>query len=101
MHFDRRLAELSGNVKGLSEEMQSSIRRIDLMSDPLLEWQHQVEEEFRQKCADFEHGCQKISSDIRVNASTVDEIQKRQNQRLQRIEIEFADQLAIGAKTQD
>ena len=47
---ERRLAELSGNFKGLSDEMQAQIRRVDLLDDRRWEWRHQVEEEMQKKC---------------------------------------------------
>ena len=47
---ERRLAELSGNFKGLSDEMQAQIRRVDLLDDRRWEWRHQVEDEMQKKC---------------------------------------------------
>lgn len=91
--LDQRLAELSGNFKGLSDEMQAQIRRVDLMDDRLWEWRHQIEEEFRQKYADFEHSINKVCSGVRVMASANEEGQRRLSQRVQALEEELRDRL--------
>eukprot|EP00930_Biecheleria_cincta_P059361 TRINITY_DN450_c0_g2_i1.p1 TRINITY_DN450_c0_g2~~TRINITY_DN450_c0_g2_i1.p1 ORF type:complete len:1592 (-),score=450.31 TRINITY_DN450_c0_g2_i1:86-4759(-) len=84
--LDRRLAELGGNFKGLSDEMQSQIRRVDLMDDRLWEWRHQMEEELRCKYGEFEQNVQKVASSFRVMQSSIEDGQKRQQQRIQRLE---------------
>lgn len=88
--LDRRLAELGGNYKGLSDEMQSQIRRVDLMDDRLWEWRHQMEEELRSKYGDFEQNVQKVASSFRIMQSSIEDGQKRQQQRIQRLEEEVA-----------
>lgn len=92
--FDQRLAELTGNFKGLSDEMQVQIRRVDLMDDRLWEWRHQLEEEFRQKYTDFEQSIQKVCSGVRVMASANEEGQKRLSQRVQALESELRERLS-------
>ncbi|CAE8655545.1 unnamed protein product [Polarella glacialis] len=93
--LDRRLAELGGNFKGLSDEMQTQIRRVDLMDDRLWEWRHQMEEELRHKYADFEQNVQKVTSGFRIMTASIEENQKRQQQRLQRIEADLGERFAI------
>jgi hypothetical protein len=83
---DRRIAELSGNFKGLSDEMQSQIRRVDQMDSRLWEWRHSMEEEIRGKFSDAETNHQQISSDLRVTHATSDDALKRLNKRLVHIE---------------
>ncbi|CAE7277069.1 psbV, partial [Symbiodinium pilosum] len=62
---ERRLAELSGNFKGLSDEMQAQIRRVDLLDDRRWEWRHQVEEEMQKKCQGYEQQVQALASKLR------------------------------------
>lgn len=84
--LDRRLAELSGNYKGLSDEMQAQIRRLDQMDSRLWEWRHQMEEEVRTKFTEIEQAYQKIQSSLRVSSATNDDLHKRHNQRVLRLE---------------
>uniref|UniRef100_A0A7S4UBT1 Uncharacterized protein n=1 Tax=Alexandrium monilatum TaxID=311494 RepID=A0A7S4UBT1_9DINO len=92
--LDQRLAELTGNFKGLSDEMQAQIRRVDLMDDRLWEWRHHLEEEFRKKYTDFEQSIHKVCSGVRVMASANEEGQKRLFQRVQTLEMEVRERLA-------
>lgn len=83
---DRRIAEMSGNFKGLSDEMQSQIRRIDQMDSRLLERRHQFEEEIRAKFSEIEQNYQQISSSVRVANASNDDNMKRCGRRLVRLE---------------
>eukprot|EP00930_Biecheleria_cincta_P082390 TRINITY_DN72128_c0_g1_i1.p1 TRINITY_DN72128_c0_g1~~TRINITY_DN72128_c0_g1_i1.p1 ORF type:complete len:604 (-),score=138.70 TRINITY_DN72128_c0_g1_i1:19-1830(-) len=84
--YDRRMAELSGNVRGLSDEMQSQLRRIDQMDSRLWEWRHQLEEELRSRLAEVEQALQQGSSAQRVAKATNEEALKKMSQRLLRVE---------------
>jgi len=84
--FDRRLAELSGNYKGLSDEMQAQIKRVDQLDSKLWDFRHQLEEEIRSKMAELEHSQQQASSAIRLANATSDDSLKRYNQRMLRLE---------------
>merc|ERR1719465_3345 len=64
--LDHRLAELSGTYKGLSEEMQTQIRRIDGMETRLWEWRHQLEEEIRGRLAESDMNYARIQSTMRT-----------------------------------
>lgn len=83
---DRRIAEMSGNFKGLSDEMQSQIRRIDQMDSRVSERRHQFEEEIRAKFSDIEQNYQQISSSVRVASASNDDSMKRCGRRLVRLE---------------
>jgi len=97
--LDRRLAELSGNYKGLSDEMQAQIRRLDQMDSRLWEWRHQLEEEVRSKFVDVEQNQQRVSSSVRVMTATNEDMLKRQNQRVQRIESILEERLQVHEET--
>merc|ERR1719401_1414897 len=84
--FDRKLAELSGNYKGLSDEMQAQIRRIDQMDTRLWEWRHQLEDEMRGKFAEVEQSHQQVNSTIRLGNATNEDSMKRVQNRLRRLE---------------
>jgi predicted nucleic acid-binding Zn-ribbon protein len=84
--LDRRLAELSGNCKGLSDEMQAQIRRIDQMDSRLWECRHQIEEEVRGKFAEVEQTCVQMDSRVRTEKAATDDIIKKYNRRLLRLE---------------
>lgn len=92
--FDRRLAELSGNYKGLSDEMQTQIRRIDMMDSRLWEWRHQLEEDMRTKLTEIEHNHQQLTSSSRMTNAASDEALKRYSKRLLRIESLVEERLA-------
>jgi len=85
-NVNRKLAELSGNCKGLSEEMQSQIRRVDQMDARLWEWRHKLDEEIRIKFTELENAHQQVSSLVRVSAASNDDVLNRFNQRLARLE---------------
>lgn len=91
--LDRKLAELSGNIKGLTDEMQSQIRRIDAMDSRLWEWRHEMEEHWRQKSAEIEQNVQVMTSANRVAAANSEDQQKRLNQRLRRLEVNIEERL--------
>eukprot|EP00930_Biecheleria_cincta_P096909 TRINITY_DN88681_c0_g1_i1.p1 TRINITY_DN88681_c0_g1~~TRINITY_DN88681_c0_g1_i1.p1 ORF type:complete len:545 (-),score=122.49 TRINITY_DN88681_c0_g1_i1:115-1749(-) len=84
--LDRRIAEMSGNFKGLSDEMQSQIRRIDQMDSRLAERRHQFEEEIRAKFSEIEQNYQQIASSVRVSTASNDDSMKRCSRRLVRLE---------------
>lgn len=84
--LDRRLAELSGNCKGLSEEMQSQIRRIDQTDSRLWEWRHQLDEDVRAKLSEIEQSYQQVCTSVRVAKATSDDVLKRYAARLVRSE---------------
>eukprot|EP00931_Biecheleriopsis_adriatica_P107436 TRINITY_DN8177_c0_g1_i1.p1 TRINITY_DN8177_c0_g1~~TRINITY_DN8177_c0_g1_i1.p1 ORF type:complete len:599 (+),score=161.53 TRINITY_DN8177_c0_g1_i1:160-1797(+) len=84
--YDRRMAELSGNVKGLSDEMQSQLRRIDQMDSRLWEWRHQLEEELRSRITEVEQAVQQLTSSQRVAKTSNEEALKRLTQRVLRVE---------------
>lgn len=83
---DRRIAELCGNYKGLSDEMQSQIRRIDAMDSRLWEWRQKSDEELRHKLAGLEEGMQTTKSDLRVSKATTDDVLKKLNQKILSLE---------------
>ncbi|CAK9035619.1 unnamed protein product [Durusdinium trenchii] len=47
---EKRLAELDGKVKGLSDELQAQIRQVHLLDDRRWEWKQKLEEELANKC---------------------------------------------------
>merc|ERR1712226_1760683 len=83
---DRKLAELAGNYKGVSEGLQSQIRRIDRMDTQLWEWRKQLEEEMRGKFAETEQNFQRVSSTVRVAKNESVDSFRVANQRLLQVE---------------
>jgi len=98
---DRKLAELSGNYKGLSEEMQAQIRRIDNLDTKLWEWRHQVDEENRSKFAEVEQGLQALASQVRLSNATMEDSFKRFSVRVRRAEQLIEDRLSFGDETNE
>eukprot|EP00928_Gymnodinium_smaydae_P020736 TRINITY_DN1801_c1_g1_i2.p1 TRINITY_DN1801_c1_g1~~TRINITY_DN1801_c1_g1_i2.p1 ORF type:complete len:1329 (+),score=419.28 TRINITY_DN1801_c1_g1_i2:109-3987(+) len=88
---DRKMAELTGTCKGLSDEMQQQIRRIDAFEERLREWRRTVEEEFRQRHGELETQVQKAASDTRMHGTALEEDKKRQHARLTRLESQHQD----------
>mmetsp|Transcript_144245 Transcript_144245/g.250239 ORF Transcript_144245/g.250239 Transcript_144245/m.250239 type:complete len:866 (-) Transcript_144245:136-2733(-) len=99
--LDRRIAELSGHFKGLSEEMQSQIRRVDMMDERLWEWRHQMEEEFQRKYMEFDNHVQKVSSSSRMMHSSLEDAHKKHLQRLHRLESDFNDRMGAREDTRE
>lgn len=99
--LDRRLAELSGHFKGLSEEMQSQIRRVDMMDERLWEWRHQMEEEFQRKYVEFDNHVQKVSSSSRMLHSSLEDAHKKHVKHLHRLESEFNDRIGVHEDTRE
>lgn len=97
--LDRRLTELSGNMRGLSDEMQCQIRRTDQTDSRLLEWRQQIEEETRSKFVGLEQSCQQIGSTVRVTKSNGDDVLKKYNQRLLRLESLMEEHVVSTADT--
>lgn len=99
LKFDRKLAELSGNYKGLSEEMQSQIRRLDGFDTKLWDWRHQVDEENRVKFAEVDSGVQKIMSQLNLNRATSEEAINRMWNRVRRLEEILEERLGMSDET--
>mmetsp|Transcript_52731 Transcript_52731/g.83690 ORF Transcript_52731/g.83690 Transcript_52731/m.83690 type:complete len:545 (+) Transcript_52731:92-1726(+) len=98
--LDRRLAELSGNYKGLSDEMQAQIRRLDQMDSRLWDWRRELEEEVRGKFVELEQNYQKVASSVRVMKDTTADSSKRFEQRLARHECILEERLGAVEELQ-
>lgn len=85
---DRKIAELTGNWKGLSDEMQTQIRRVNDLDKRFWEQWHQLEEELNKKISDMEHSIQKVPTGMRT-VSALEEQHKQHTRRLQRLETDF------------
>lgn len=84
--MDRRLAELAGNFKGLSDEMQAQIRRTDAVETRFWEARQQQDEELRSKLSELEQGFQQASSQMRIAQVAGDDVQRRCGSRLRQLE---------------
>jgi len=94
--FDKKLAELSGNYKGLSDEMVAQIRRIDQMDSRMWEWRHQLEEEMRSKFAEMEQNQQQMASMIRLSSATNEESIKQCKKSIKRLESLMEERLSCN-----
>lgn len=74
---DRRMAELSGSVKGLSDEMQSQLRRVDQIDSKLWDWRRQLEEELRSRLVEVEQSLQQLGSAQRVAKAAAEDAAKK------------------------
>lgn len=92
--LDRRVAELGGSCKGLSEEMQSQIRRVDQMDSQLYAWRQQVDEEIHLKITQIEQSYTQVCSNIRVSRAGSDDQLKRLAARLVRVEEQMEERCA-------
>jgi myosin heavy subunit len=87
--IDRRLAELSGSYKGLTEEVTHQIDKVNQLEDRLLEFKQQMERDFRQKICGLEEQVGTMNSAIRVKYDSLEDMHKKyanHNLRLQKIE---------------
>mmetsp|Transcript_66229 Transcript_66229/g.103424 ORF Transcript_66229/g.103424 Transcript_66229/m.103424 type:complete len:1122 (+) Transcript_66229:64-3429(+) len=89
--LDRKVSELSGTLRGLSDEAQAQIRRADTVDSRLWEFRHGLEEEFRQKLADVGLQLQEMSSNCRIALSASEDVQKRLSGQLKRMEASVQD----------
>jgi len=84
--LDRKMSEVTGALRGLSDEAQAQIRRADSVDTRLWEFRHQLEDEFRQKLKDMSMSIQEISSNHRVTLSAGEDTQKRLSAQVKRID---------------
>ncbi|CAK9108621.1 Hypothetical protein SCF082_LOCUS50511 [Durusdinium trenchii] len=63
---EKRLAELDGKVKGLSDELQAQIRQVHLLDDRRWEWKQKLEEELANKCQALQQQMQALLSSSRT-----------------------------------
>jgi len=84
--LDRKMSELSGTLRGLSDEAQSQIRRADSVDSRLWDFRHQLEEEFRQKLAEMGLQMQDTASSCRLTAAAGDEATRKLAQQVKRLE---------------
>lgn len=92
--FDRRLAELSGNYRGVSDEVQAQIKRVDLLDGRLWEWRKELEEEVNRKCSQLEQHQQQTDSAHRVAETANEDNVKKNSQRMQQLEALVEERLA-------
>jgi len=84
--LDRKMSEVTGALRGLSDEAQAQIRRADSVDTRLWEFRHQLEEEFKQKLAEMSMSIQEISSNYRVTLSAGEDTQKRLAAQVKRLD---------------
>mmetsp|Transcript_15355 Transcript_15355/g.49323 ORF Transcript_15355/g.49323 Transcript_15355/m.49323 type:complete len:1176 (+) Transcript_15355:161-3688(+) len=92
--LDRRVAEVHGTVKGLSEEMQSQIRKINGVEEWVFSAHQQLQTDLRAKMAELEQQVQKVSSAVRITEVNTEESQKRFSSRLARLENDVDNRLS-------
>mmetsp|Transcript_37649 Transcript_37649/g.69549 ORF Transcript_37649/g.69549 Transcript_37649/m.69549 type:complete len:504 (-) Transcript_37649:63-1574(-) len=101
MKLDKRMAELQGSFKGLSDEMQVQIRRVDTTDERLWDWRNQLEEQLKTRFTHLEQQMQKVFSSTRATCCTVEEAHKKQDQRLSGFERELCERLDAHKEIQD
>lgn len=84
--LDRRLAALSGNCKGLSDEMQEQIRRIDQMDSRCWDVQQQFEAELRARFGEAEQARKEADSSLRSLSAATDDAVGKLSAQLRRLE---------------
>eukprot|EP00928_Gymnodinium_smaydae_P022563 TRINITY_DN18903_c0_g1_i1.p1 TRINITY_DN18903_c0_g1~~TRINITY_DN18903_c0_g1_i1.p1 ORF type:complete len:701 (-),score=116.34 TRINITY_DN18903_c0_g1_i1:98-2200(-) len=84
--IDRRVSELYGGFKGISDEMQDQIRRADAVDARLSEFRHEIEEEIRKKMVDFDGKLDEAMSKCRVRLASNEEVCKKLEAAMRRLE---------------
>jgi hypothetical protein len=92
---DQRVAEITGQFKGLSDHMQAQLRRMDLMDDRLSEWRRQTEEDLRQRHVHLEQLVQRIGSGARLTGASSEENHQRLSQRVHKLEADVQERAAL------
>lgn len=92
---DQRVAEITGQFKGLSDNMQAQLRRMDLMDDRLSEWRRQTEEDLRQRHVHLEQLVQRIGSGARLTSASSEENHQRLSQRIHKLEADVQERAVL------
>lgn len=83
---DRQVAQMMGTYRGLSDEMQAQIRRVDAVEERVWQNRHSMEDDFRHKHGELDSALQKLQSRVNVLQASTDEEMKKVKERLRRIE---------------
>ena len=75
--LEKRLAELDGKVKGLSDELQGQIRQVHLLDDRRWEWKQKMEEDLMAKCQGLQQQMQALVASSRTLSLEEDSRQQR------------------------
>lgn len=95
--LQRRISEMNGVLRGLSEETQLQIRKADAVENRIWDLRHQLEEAFDKRCADIERQTESVqasSSRCSTELALLEEAQRSMQQGLQRMEARVARQSA-------
>jgi len=84
--LEKRLSEVSGNVRSLSEELQHQMRRADQLDARAWGWRQKLEDDLRPALVELEQNCQQANSSIRIAKAGSEEVLKAYNSRISRIE---------------
>lgn len=84
--IEKKLAELGGNCKALSDEMLARFHEVDEQESKFRDWRKQYQEEARSKMADLESECHRTASALKTLASRTDASLTRDDGRLARME---------------
>jgi len=103
--LDRKLSEVTGTVRGLSDEAQQHIRRADLQDNRLYEFKNQMEEDFKNKMSELTLQYQEMASKCRTTFSATEDAQKRFSQQVKRLDAVVQEQttqvVENGVKIED
>lgn len=74
---ERRLAELTGNVRGLSDELHSQIRRIDELDHKIWDWTQGFDEGFGSKILELQQASEQLVGSQRIASRQLEDFQRR------------------------
>lgn len=86
--LERRMFELVGTVNGLSDETQQQVRRVESMDARLLEFRHDLQEQFQQRFRELQTEVRNILSRFSAQMATSEQQQSRQQCQLEEFETE-------------
>jgi len=89
---DMKVAELSGNMAALSDEVQSQVRRGELLDMKYWEWRRDFEEETRQKLADLEAKMEEAFASNRTQVVAAERSTLRVSESVRAIELLLSEQ---------
>merc|ERR1719362_546014 len=92
--IDRKVSEVVGAVRGLSEETQQLLRHADAADARAWAFRHQVEENMRQRHQDQETRHQDVLSKCRTVSATSEDAQRRLTQSLRKLETSIQERFA-------
>eukprot|EP00927_Polykrikos_kofoidii_P040720 TRINITY_DN34765_c0_g1_i1.p1 TRINITY_DN34765_c0_g1~~TRINITY_DN34765_c0_g1_i1.p1 ORF type:complete len:560 (+),score=101.55 TRINITY_DN34765_c0_g1_i1:121-1680(+) len=92
--IDRSVAEIGGTCRGLSDELQQLIRKVNQLDSRMLEQKRHLEEDFRTKIADLEQTHWEHSSALRLSQGQGEDHKKTVEKKVNQLQLLVEDRFS-------